>query len=191
MLPAQQFTHVLDQLPKLDDALRRLARAERPDQIAAALKGIGKYGERLTSVVGESLARNLPEMAEFSRFASRFEHLIASARGTAVDPLAAQLARSPESLVRETRLAVTQFEQASSGILRVMQQRAALETPGLFGGNLRNMQFLVRAHTNSLAIFDSVIGAMDDFLRAQRTAGRLGESGLRPEAGGSGEEAGD
>ena len=187
VLPAQQFTHVLDQLPKLDEAVRMLARAERPDQIAAALKGVGKYGQRLSEVVGVSLGRNLPEMAQFRRFAARFEQLIASARSSAVDPLTEQLARSPETLVQGTRQALTEFEQASAGILRIMQQRAALETPGLFGGNLRNMQFLIRAHTASLAAFDTVISSMDDFLRAQRTVGRAGESAFRP---GGGEEGG-
>jgi hypothetical protein len=191
-LPAQQFTHVLDQLPKLDSAIRKLDEAARGhpipvDNLASALKEVGKYGQRLTEVVGESLAGDVPGREIMDAFGDQFSELIAAARRSEGETLAVQIAADADALIRQTRTALTNFEQASSGILRVMQNRATITSPGIIGANLHNMQIMIRVHPHFVRIMDHIAFNLQSVGRMLRAGGlppAQGERGLTETAGG-------
>ncbi len=194
MLPTQDFMHVLDQLPKLDEeirSLRRLAGMEviPPDRLSAALKGIGKYGERLTEVAGPNLGGEVPARRIMEAFGDQFSDLIAAARRTEGATLATQIATNSDDLVRRTEVAIRNYEAASADILRILQNRATITTPGITGANLRNVQIMVRAHTGFLRLSDNVLFHLRHAARLIRTRalppGREGDASV---GGGESEE---
>ena len=160
MLPAQEFTHVLDQLPKMDQAIaefRRVAGRDpmNPTDLARAMKGVGKYGERFTEVVGSRLGSEMPAREVFDNFADELANLINSSRSGAAVSLSDQIARDSDGLVRRVGSSLDDFEAWSEDLVRLMQDRANIITPG--ATDLRNMQYLLRAHSGFLRLKANIL----------------------------------
>lgn len=183
MLPEQEFTHVLDQMPKMDQAIgefRRVAGRDpmNPTDLARALKGVGKYGERFTEVVGSRLGSEIPAREVFDNFADELANLINSSRSTAAVSLSEQIARDTDGLVRRVGSSLDNFEAWSEDLVRLMQNRANITTPGIH--NLRNMQYLLRAHSGFLRLKANLLFQLSTVGRMVRlgTASAVRESVL-------------
>ncbi len=173
-LPAQEFTAVLDQLPKLDEAASHLLEPKNINEIAAAIKSIGKYSERFTSVVKGALGEAIPEAEEFFKIAERAENLIRQARMGAKEAgsLLEQLGRDADAVVKDTQRLLGDMEKASGKILETLKARAELTS---LQGGLENIAFLTKAHVKFLRAKDALEWQVMTMARMVRSGIDLGK----------------
>lgn len=155
LLPEQKFTAVLDQLPKLDEVANKLLNALSPDDVAAALKGIGKYGERLTEMAGDLAPGRIPGLTSFDEMAETFSKLLESARKPAAEAgsLSRELAGNADAVVQKAFKALNDLERSSVTILSLLQRRASVEEAS---SALAKIQFMTKAHVKFLRAKDAV-----------------------------------
>lgn len=160
MTPAQRLSAIVDQLPHLDEAARELVEATTPDQLAGAIKGLGKYGER----VGQLGASGGPARDVFESLAERFAQLKRRAESGAVQ---AGLEGEADQLVQEARRVFDDLGGASGDLLRRLRAEAGLE--GVEGG-MAGVQRAVWAHTQLLRVKDASYWQLVSFARGVRVA---------------------
>jgi len=165
--PAHDLGNVMDQFAKLDETYSHLqpllqeAQASlKAADVAAALKSVGKYGDRLTSGAKSSLgveltAGSLDEAAEY------FAKLMADEKSGAL--LASRLV-TPEKIMQEmvtAERAIFRIQGASDGLLMELMQRANLA--GVSGDfktiqSATQNQLLLRQVTNGIMEHISALG---------------------------------
>ena len=86
MLEPGRYTSVLDQMPHMDHAVEELGQAMTRGDMAAAMRSIGKYGDRMTNMANLGLARAAGGPAGFEDLEWEFKMLYARSKIAATDP---------------------------------------------------------------------------------------------------------
>ncbi|MDQ3928663.1 MAG: hypothetical protein M3328_05895, partial [Chloroflexota bacterium] len=116
---------------------------KKPGDLEAAIKEIGKYGERFSGVAKESLGVGVPGGSNFDEMANTFKKLLLEAKGQADKTLQERLAREAEKVMGEVSGALNQLEATSNTVIKELQQQAELEA---VEGGVVNMQKVIANH---------------------------------------------
>lgn len=182
LLASQQFDAVLDQLPHLlhmtgdfRALAGSLAKAEAAD-IVSAIKGVAKYGDRMTSVTAGALKSKLP--GNLGALATEFENLIAKARRGATEggSIAKEVAEDRVKIVGRVQAALDQLEGASVEMLQTLNRAAGLEGTKVNAGLIQSM---TKGHAELTVLKDALIRAMADstnYMPAVTLGGRAGNA---------------
>ena len=177
-LTAEQVNAVLDQLPMLDHAASGLNPARSLDELADAIKGVGKYGERLSTVASRL---HLPrtayrDAAVFDSLAERCRDLVARARGQTAVTLQQQLREDLNAVLSEVRGLSADLEVGSNQLLRTLSEQGAM--PGV--QNFGRIHLLTHAHVKYLRARDAIIWQLSVAVRTVRGGVAATEEGSTP-----------
>ncbi len=164
-LTSEQINAVLDQLPMLDHAAAGLVITNSLDNVADAIKGVGKYGERLSTVASQLRVPGR-DLSVFEGLAERCRDLLARARAQTTVTLQQQLRADLDGVLREVRGLLADLESNSNALLRVLNEQGMM--PGV--ENLNRIQLLTRAHAKYLRARDAIIWQLSVAVRAGAAA---------------------
>lgn len=182
LLASQQFDAVIDQLPHMlhmTDEFKalaaNLAKAESAD-LASAIKGVAKYGDRMSSITAGALKSKLP--SGFEKIAADFESLISRARLGANQPesVLKQLAEDRVKMVSDVERMLAQLEGASTEMLSSLNRAAGLEGTKV---NVELIQLMTKGHAELTVLKDAIIRFMADaanYMPAATFGGRVGNA---------------
>jgi hypothetical protein len=155
MLPEQKLTALLDQMPKLDEAASKLLNAKSPDQLADALKDIGKYGERLAKMAEDLAPGGIAGSATFEELAKTFGDLLAAARKSVKEatPLAGSVVKRADTNVQKAFSALNNLERSTVDIMILLRRRAGMEDAA--ASMLAKIQLMTKAHVKFLRAKDA------------------------------------
>ena len=155
LLPVQKLTAILDQMPKLDEAASKLLNAKSPDQLADALRGIGKYGERLAKMAEDLAPGGIAGSATFEELAKTFGDLLAAARKSAKEatPLAGSVVKRGDTNVQKAFSALNNLERSTVDIMILLRRRAGMEDAA--ASMLAKIQLMTKAHVKFLRAKDA------------------------------------
>ncbi len=128
MLEPGWYTSVLDQMPHMDHAVEELGQAMTRGDMAAAMRSIGKYGDRMTNMANLGLARGGVRAAEFEELEWQFKMLYARSKIAATDVASLQsiLAKDCEGMLAKVNGLLTELQETSGTVLQTLQQQAKL-----------------------------------------------------------------
>jgi hypothetical protein len=159
-LTAERVTAVLDELAALDkDYLKLVKQASRlakesavdPPKLVAALKDIGKHGDRLVKVVRERFKTTIPDLPDFDIMAGAFESLIKKARAGVLHREV--LTSDVNTLTKRAVQALNQLEQSSVILQRLLLEHAELGSTLRGFAEIKRMMIL---HTELLMAKDAI-----------------------------------
>jgi hypothetical protein len=173
-LVAEDINAVLDQLPMLDHAASGLDPARGLDDLADSIKGVGKYGERLSTVGGRLHMSRSPygDSAVFDTLAERCRGLVARARGQADVALQQQLREDLNAVLNEVRGLTVDLESASNELLSLLNAQGAMPGVQDFG----RISLLTRSHIKYLRARDAIIWQLSIAVRGVRLGVTSAES---------------
>jgi hypothetical protein len=178
MLPAGWHTAVIDQMPHLRRAVEDLDAAVTAGDIAAAMRSIGKYGDRMTSMANMGLAEMKITVGAFEELEWDFKLLYARAKTAANDAasLQSKIAVDAEGMIAKVRGLTEQLEKSSEQVLASLQKTADLDV--LF----EQVQLLTHIHIKFLKARDATYLQLTTLLKSLQ-AGKIPQSWISGPAG--------
>ena len=175
MLQPGWYTAVLDQMPHMRHALEELETAVTKGDMAAAMRAIGKYGDRMTSLANVGLAKSGVGVAASEELEWEFKLLYARSKMAAGDAasLQAKLAKDLEGTMAHVSQLLDELEQVSEEVLTSLQKTADIDV--LF----EEVQLYTHLHVKFLKAKQATYWQLTTMLKALR-AGTLPETWAEP-----------
>ena len=177
MLQPGWYTAVIDQLPHLRHAVEDLEKAVSKGDMAAAMRGIGKYGDRMTTLANAGLAKEAVGSAAFSELEAQFKILYAQAKASGSDAasLQSKIAVDLEGTVAQVKGLLDRLEASSEEVLATLQKTADIDV--LF----EQVQLYTHLHVKFLKAKEATYWQLTTLLKALK-AGSLPESWISEDA---------
>jgi hypothetical protein len=174
MLQPGWYTSVLDQMPHMQHAVDELGEAVTQGSMAAAMRSIGKYGDRLTNMANLGLAKSGIRAAEFEELEWEFKILYARSKIAASDVSSLQsiLAKDCEGTLERVTGLLTTLQENSSEVLQTLQQQAKLGATDIL---FEEVQLFTHLHVKFLKLRSATLLHIQLILQALR-AGKLPDS---------------
>ncbi len=167
----ERLTAMIDQLPKLDHAAEQLAETLAPEEVQAGIRGIGKYGGRLSELSGEAgAADSVWERlaAEARRLKEAADHAGTSgARGAG-----GAAAESAETLTRDAGALLDDLIAKSQETITRLRQASGISS---IPQAAERIQQLTLNHVRLLRAADALRRQLSLIARALRTGVNLND----------------
>ena len=147
LLPAQKYTALLDQLPKLYGDANSLLKAGfvATEDAVSAIKGMAKYTKRFKEIMTEMGVKG-GDPAAWENMAASAEKLLKQAKGETDVTLLKRLAEDGAKVEREVGALMASFNAESSAALAQLSRQAGLAP----AADLAKIQFLTMANAKYL-----------------------------------------
>lgn len=145
-LDEQYLAAMISQLPELDSAVIKLEKGlaqSSPDAVAAAMKSIGKYGERIVETGGEALQQDVSKLAD---------ELLAIAKEAKKGATPALLS-ADDALRRRVTAALQELDRRSAELIDRVQSQAAVRGTA---GAMRQAQQMIELHAKFLRLQEAL-----------------------------------
>ena len=164
MLKPGWYTAVLDQMPHMRHAIEQLEEATTKGDMAAAMRSIGKYGDRMTNMANLGLAKTAVGKAAFDDLEFEFKMLYARSKIAANDVASLQgmLAKDLEGTMTRVRSLLDELEKSSEEVLASLQKSADVDV--LF----EEVQLFLHLHIKFLKLQQATYWQMTTILKALR-----------------------
>jgi hypothetical protein len=171
MLRPGWHTAVIDQMPHLRHAVEDLQSAVTKGDMAAAMRGIGKYGDRMTSLANVGLGTEAVGKGAFEELEFEFKLLYARAKASVLDPLSLQskLATDLQGTITHVKGLLERLERSSEEVLATLQKTADIDV--LF----EQVQLFTHVHVKFLKAKQATYWQLTAMLKAFQ-AGKLPEA---------------
>ena len=171
MLRPGWYTVVIDQMPHLRRAIDDLEAAVSKGDMAAAMRAIGKYGDRKTAMANAGLARSAAPSDAFRQLEFEFKILFARAKAAGADAASLQtkLANEFEATMSHVKRMLDELERHSDEVLMTLNKTADIDI--LF----ELVQLQTHIHVKLLKANAALYWQLTTMLKALR-AGTLPES---------------
>lgn len=171
MLQPGWYTAVIDQMPHLRHAVEDLEKAVTKGDMAAAMRGIGKYGDRMTTLANAGLAKEAVESAAFKELEFEFKLLYAEAKmsGSDAASLQAKIATNLEGTMSRVKGLLDTLEKSSEEVLATLQKTADIDV--LF----EQVQLFTHLHVKFLKAKDATYWQLTTLLKTFQ-AGKIPDS---------------
>ena len=170
MLQPGWYTAVLDQMPHMQRAMAELEEATTKGDMVAAMRAIGKYGDRMTNMANLGLAKSAVGHAAFEELEWDFKLLYARSKIAANDVMSLQgaLKTNLEATMAKVTKLLDDLEASSEEVLAMLQKTANVNVL------LEEVQLFTHLHVKFLKLRQATYWQITTILKALN-AGRLPE----------------